>query len=58
MPTPQEVSDRQIDSPLFVCTVCGEPVIIFGGNYFRTCEHSDSMIAVTYDGLKAVSDGV
>ena len=56
--TAQEAADLQIDNPLFVCTVCGEAVVVYGGQFFRTCEHIDSLVAATYEGLRAASHGV
>ncbi len=54
--SPQEATDLQTDNPLFVCTSCGEAVIVYGGQFFRTCEHSDALVAATYDGLRAASN--
>jgi hypothetical protein len=56
--TAQEASDQQIDNPLFVCTSCGEAVVVYGGQFFRTCEHVEALVAATYDGLKAASYGI
>ena len=56
--TAQEATEQQTDNPLFVCTNCGEAVIVYSGKFFRTCEHVDSLIAATYDGLKAASHGL
>lgn len=54
----QQAAEQQQENPLFVCTECGDPVVVFGGNYFRTCEHTASLVAATHDGLKAASNGV
>lgn len=56
--TPQEAAEHQSDNPLFVCTCCGEPVIVYGGQYFRTCEHEGAPFAITLQGLKEIARGI
>lgn len=56
--TPQEATELQTDEPWCVCTTCGEAVIVYGGNYFRTCEHEGAPFALTLLGLKELARGV
>jgi hypothetical protein len=58
--TPQDATKKQTDEPWCVCTACGEAVIVYGGNYFRTCEHEDegAPFVLTYSGLKELARGV
>lgn len=54
----QTAAEQQQDTPLFVCVECGEPVVVYGGYFFHTCEHVNSMVVATRDGLKAVGNGI
>lgn len=48
--------DQQED-PLFVCDVCKEPVILYNGKNFKTCEHLNSDVVITNRGLEVASRG-
>ena len=56
--TPQEATEKQTEEPWCVCTACGEAVIVYGGNYFRTCEHEGAPFALTHTGLNELAKGV
>ena len=43
-PLAQKAAEEQQDNPMFQCAECSEPVIVYGGNYFRTCEHTEAAI--------------
>jgi hypothetical protein len=55
---PQDALEQQTENPLFVCTQCGAAVVVYGGNYFRTCEHEGVPFAVTLLGLQEVAHGL
>jgi predicted ATP-dependent serine protease len=55
IPAPQAAADAQRETPLFVCGECGEPVIVWNGRFFRTCEHYDSAINATPAAAKVVN---
>lgn len=42
--TDQEYHPAQGDIPGFICSVCNEPVFVFDGKVFRSCEHSDAPV--------------
>lgn len=54
----QRAAEEQQADPLFVCTACGEPVLVFNGAYFRTCDHSEAPVAATYAGMRVASNAV
>jgi hypothetical protein len=60
MPTQpaQLAADDQQERPYFVCGTCGEPVVVYGGNSFRTCPHLTDPIVATERGLKEATSGV
>ena len=55
IPAAQAAADAQMQAPLFRCSECGEPVIVFAGRFFRTCEHLQASIVATPDAAKAVN---
>lgn len=55
IPDGQQAATHQQEAPLFVCDECGEPVIVFKGKQFKTCEHADAAVNVTPLGIKAIS---
>lgn len=55
-PAAQQAADAQMQSPLFRCGECAEPVIAYNGRFFRTCEHLDAPIIATPEAAKAVTN--
>ena len=55
IPVAQQLTDEQMQTPLFRCGECNEPVIVFAGRFFRTCEHSTASVIATPEAAKAVN---
>ena len=53
----QQAAIEQQENPLFVCLVCNEPVVSYGGKYFYTCEHQGGQVVTTPYGLKVLVKG-
>ena len=51
----QKAADDQQADPLYTCAECGEPVIIFNGKSFRTCDHIESAVNAN---MQAVVRGI
>ena len=54
----QLAADDQQEDPFFVCSVCGEPVVVFGGKSFHTCSHTAAEAVVTERGLRELTNGL
>lgn len=52
----QEAAERQAETPLAVCGTCGEPVVLYGGRQFRTCDHVVSEVTLTQEGIRVLAD--
>lgn len=55
IPAAQAAADAQRETPLFRCGECSEPVIVWSGRFFRTCEHLDGAIIATPEAAKVVN---
>jgi hypothetical protein len=53
---PQQATDVQMQDPLFRCGECAEPVVVFNGRFFRTCDHLTADILATPEAAKAVTN--
>lgn len=47
--TAENAQIEQMESPYFICSECGEPVILFNGRKFFTCPHVTSAQAILTD---------
>jgi hypothetical protein len=56
MTTSQQATDQQMQNPLFCCGECSEPVIVYGQQFFRTCEHTDAAIFAMPQAAKVVTN--
>lgn len=56
IPAAQLAADQQTQSPLFKCSECGEPVIVYGQRFFRTCQHFNAAIVATPEAAKVVQN--
>lgn len=45
-------AEEQQDTPLYMCSECGETVIILNGRPFWTCTCENRQIVVTEEGLR------
>jgi hypothetical protein len=52
IPQGQLTAQEQQEAPLYVCSVCGETVILFNGRPFYTCACEDRQIVLTEEGMK------
>ena len=60
-PSPQQTAEQQQENPQVTCFECGEPIIVFGGRMFYTCEHQGALPVATPHGvqmLTGVVDGL
>ena len=55
IPAAQAAADAQMQAPLFRCSECNEPVIVWSGRFFRTCEHSDAAIIATPEAARVMN---
>lgn len=53
-PEEREAINAQEDTPMFVCGDCGAPVIVYGGNTFRACEHFDAQVVAVLSQIAKV----
>ena len=51
-PRAQLTAEEQQEAPLYMCSECGETVIIFNGRPFWTCVCESRQIVVTEEGLR------
>lgn len=48
----QTSAEQQQENPWYVCSECGEPVVIYGGREFKTCACDPMQIVLTPEGVK------
>lgn len=51
-PQSQLSAEQQQETPLFVCSECGETVIIFNGKKFQTCYCDPMQVILTEEGIR------
>lgn len=51
-PRAQLTAEEQQETTLYMCSECGETVIIFNGRPFWTCACENRQIVVTEEGLR------
>lgn len=54
----QQAADEQQANPLYTCAECGEPVIVFNGNSFKTCEHTEAAVIANMQAVVRGTGGV
>ena len=54
----QLAAEQQQETPWYVCSECGEVVIVFNGRVFRTCECEPMNIVLTLEGVKRGASGI
>lgn len=48
----QLAAEQQQEIPLYVCSECGETVVVFNGRSFPTCACDPMNIVVTTEGVR------
>lgn len=43
-PEEREAIEQQEANPMYVCTECSAPVVVFNGKVFRECEHDSAAV--------------
>ena len=54
---PQESAEQQQENPQVTCFECGEPIVVFGGRLFYTCEHQGALPVATPRGVQMMTGG-
>jgi len=55
---PQESAEQQQENPQVTCFECGEPIVVFGGRLFYTCEHQGALPVATPLGVQMMTEAV
>lgn len=58
IPPAQAAAEQQQAEPLYTCSVCGEPVLVYGGRTFRTCEHLDAAVNANLSAIVKGTSGI
>jgi len=58
LPPAQQSAEEQQANPMYTCGVCGEPVVVFDGKCFRTCDHVDAPVIANLQAIVRGQSGL